>query len=322
MFALITGLLLVLAVLSGLTILSFIMHAARSRNISQVSVTQPEAPETPETPQDSAESIAPAGVDTGDYNLLVNRTRQELEKISVQFDKLQLASTSETNLVVSFTGLRKQTQAENNAAASGGIQFSNEDAVVSLSFGNGIQVSDKKSPEHVSVSLPVLSINLNKNHDGSAQGIDGTLVGTREDDSDWQFAGTGKLTAVQFAVTNLDLEKVLAAVEPPAPPEAPAGTKSSRKKLADRLAATETISDESIKDKSLTSLAEDAAKAGETKIVKSALDQMVDTNQRDAATSASALLLARAGFLKPAIELARIIADDDLRDRTLAELAQ
>jgi hypothetical protein len=243
----------------------------------------------------------------------VNRTRQELQKISVQFDKLQLASTSDTNLVVSFTGLRKQTPTETNAVASGGIQFSNEDAVVSISLGKGIQVTDKKNPDHTSVSLPGLHINVNDDLAGSGQDIDGTLVGTRVDDSRWEFTGTGQLAAVRFEMAGLDLKSLLTPV---------AATSNSRENLTERLAAIETIADESIKDKSLTSLAEDAAKAGEIKIVKSALDQMVDTNQRDAATSASALLLAKAGFLKPAIELARVIADDDIRDKTLAELAQ
>jgi serine/threonine protein kinase len=312
-FALITGGFLVLAVLSGLAVLSLIIYAEHSRNTSRVSTASAAAPMPPEAPQDSDESVSPAGVDTSDYNSLVNRTRQELQKISVQFDKLQLASTSDTNLVVSFTGLRKQTPTETNAVASGGIQFSNEDAVVSISLGKGIQVTDKKNPDHTSVSLPGLHINVNDDLAGSGQDIDGTLVGTRVDDSRWEFTGTGQLAAVRFEMAGLDLKSLLTPV---------AATSNSRENLTERLAAIETIADESIKDKSLTSLAEDAAKAGEIKIVKSALDQMVDTNQRDAATSASALLLAKAGFLKPAIELARVIADDDIRDKTLAELAQ
>jgi serine/threonine protein kinase len=269
-----------------------------------------------------AEPAPPENVASPAHIALAERIRQELEKISVRFDELQLASSSDSNLVVRFDGLRKQMQVETNTAAPGSILISNEDAVVSFSFGNGIQVSDKKNPDHVSVSLPALHINVNKDRAGSDQDMDGTLVGARLGVSDWQFTGTGKLAAVQFAVTNLDLEKVMAAAEPPVPPEAPIAAKNSHEKLTERLAATETITDESIKDKSLTSLAEDAAKAGETKIAKSALDQMVDTNQRDAATSASALLLARAGLLKQAIELARVIADDDIRDKTLAELAQ
>jgi hypothetical protein len=270
----------------------------------------------------TTEPAPPENVANPAYVALVERTRQELGKISVQFDELQLASGSESNLVVSFDGLRKQSPAETNAAAPGGIMISNQHAVVSFSMDDGIQVTDKKNHDHTSISFPGLHINVNNDQENSGQDNGGTLVGTRLGVSNWQFAGTGDLAAIRFAVTNLDLEKVLAAAETPAPPEAPAGVKSSREKLAARLSATETITDESIKDKSLTSLAEDAAKAGETKIVKSALDQMVDTNQRDAATSASALLLAKAGFLKPAIELARVIADDDIRDKTLAELAQ
>ena len=323
-FTLITGLLLVLAVLGGLAMLSLIMSAAHSRNTAQVSMATPAAPEPPEAPQDS---ITPAGADASDYNLLVNRTRQELEKISVAFDKLQLASSSDSNLVVSFTGLRKQPAAGTNAAAPGGVLISNEDAVVSFSFGKGIQVTDKKSPEHVSVSLPVLSINLNQSQDSPAQYIEGTLVGARQDDDDWKFEGTGKLEAVGFAMTNLDLEQMLADAASPSvaiqmPPESATGGNYSRERLTDRLTAAATITDPEIKDKSLATLAEDAAKADEIEIMKSALSQMIELDERDAARHASALLLAKTGHLKQAIETAKGISDPDLRDKALAELAQ
>ena len=112
-FALITGLLLVLAVISGLAMLSFIMHAAHSRNTSRMSVAPPATPESPEPPPAFTESDASARVDTGDYSLLVNRIRQELEKISIRFDGLQLASSGDNNLVVSFTRLRKQSPGGN-----------------------------------------------------------------------------------------------------------------------------------------------------------------------------------------------------------------
>jgi predicted Ser/Thr protein kinase len=270
----------------------------------------------------TSEPAPPENVANPAYVALVERTRQELGKISVQFDELQLTSGSDSNLVVSFDGLRKQSPTETNPTAPGGIMVSNERAAVSSSMDKGIQVTDKKNHDHTSISFPGLHISVNNEQENSGQDIDGTLVGARLGVSNWQFTGTGELAAVRFAVTNQDLEEVLAAAEPPAPPEAPEGAKNSREKLAARLTATETITDESIKDKSLTSLAKDAAKAGDTKVVKSALDQMVDTNQRDAAMSASALLLAKTGFLKPAIELARTIADDDIRDKTLAELAQ
>jgi hypothetical protein len=228
---------------------------------------------------------------------------------------------------VSFTGLRKQSPGETNAAASGGVLISNEDAVVSFSFGKGIQVSDKKSPEHVSVSLPVLSINLNNDQNGSAQAIAGTLVGTRQDDSDWEFAGTGKLEAVRFAMTNLDLEQMLAvatspSVANPMPPGSVTDGNYSRERLADRLAAAATITDPEIKDKSLATLAEDAAKAVEMEVMKSALSQMTDIDKHDVAAHESARLLAKAGHLKQAIETAKGISDSDLRDKALAELAQ
>jgi hypothetical protein len=261
-FALVTGFLLLLAVLSGLVVFSLIMHAERSRNTSRVSLAPSAAPEPPEAPQLAIESAPPADVDTGDYNSLVNRTRQELEKISARFDQLQVASSSDSNLVVSFTGLH---------------------------------------------------IGVNEEQTNFSHSIDGTLMGTRRGVSDWQFAGTGKLAAAQFEMAGLELKDLLVP---------PTVRSPSRENLTERLAATETITDESIKDKSFTSLAEDAAKAGETEIVKSALGEMVDDNQRDAAAHESALLLAKAGFRKQAIETAKGISDPNIHDKTLAELAQ
>jgi hypothetical protein len=158
--------------------------------------------------------------------------------------------------------------------------------------------------------------------------LEGTLVGTRQGDSDWRFEGTGKLAAVKFAMTNVDLEEILAEAEDaaaassPTPAEAPANARFSHEKLADRLAAAATISDPQLKDKSLTSLAKDAARASEIDIMNSTLSQMIEMGQRDEATHEAAVLLAKAGRSKQAIETAKGIADPDLRDKTLAELAQ
>ena len=57
-------------------------------------------------------------------------------------------------------------------------------------------------------------------------------------------------------------------------------------------------------------------------IMKSALGQMIEIDQRDAARHATALLLAKNGHLKQAIETARTIEDSELRDKALAQLAQ
>ncbi len=83
-------------------------------------------------------------------------------------------------------------------------------------------------------------------------------------------------------------------VASPVPPGSATDGKYSRERLADRLAAAATITDPEIKDKSLTILAEDAAKAGEMDIMKSALSQMTDIDKHDVAAHESARLLAKA----------------------------
>jgi serine/threonine protein kinase len=263
-----------------------------------------------------AAPVPPENVASPAYAALVERTRQELEKISVRFDQLYLASGSDSNLVVSFTGLRKLAQAGTNAAASGGILISNPDAVVSISGDGGVKVSDNKNPATVSISLPFLHINVNKDTDDSGQDIDGTLVGARQTGTQWSFAGTGPLAAVKFEMTNLDLTSLLA---PPTPPAVPA---DAHETLNDRLDAAKTITDDTVRDKSLAALAADAVDAGDVEMAKSALQEMADTDDRDAATRDCALQFAKNGRRKAAVEMAGWISDSDLRDKTLAELAQ
>jgi hypothetical protein len=69
-------------------------------------------------------------------------------------------------------------------------------------------------------------------------------------------------------------------------------------------------------------LATDAAKAGEVDLVRTSLQRIVDNVTRDQATLDSVRLLARSHLRKPAIEIARTITGNQLRDRALSELAQ
>jgi hypothetical protein len=216
--------------------------------------------------------------------------------------------------VVNFTGLRKLMPGETNSTDFGGIQVSNEDAVVSLSLSKGIQVMDKKNKNkrgHTSISVGGIHIGVNEDQKDPAQDIDGTLMGARLDESRWEFTGTHQLSTVRFEMEDLDVDSLLA------PAEA-----ISRGSLADRWAAAANIKDPEVKDAALATIATDAVKAGDLDMMKSALGQMFDVDERDSAIHESAQLLAKAGHLKQAIELAKGITDPDERDEALSELAQ
>ncbi len=272
-------------------------------------VSAPAAPEPPEAVPPLEESAPLSVAGSAEYNSFVDRIRQELGKVSVKFDQLQLTSSSDSNLMVSFDGLRKLTPGETNTAASDGIQVSNEDTTVSISLGDGIQVHDKKNPGHTLISLAGLHINVNDDKAASGEAIDGTLAGTCLNDTHWRFTGASELAEVKFEMTNLDLPAVLA---PPA---------DVHETLEERLDAAKTIVDPTAKDKALRTLATDAARAREVEIVKSALGEMIDMDERDAATHDAVLQLARVGLRKEAIEMAKGIADSDIRDQVMTALA-
>jgi len=290
------------------------VHAARTR----MSATQPATPMPPAAAQPPIEPVPPADIDSNPYNAFVDRTRQELGKIAIRFDRLQLVSNNDSNVVVNFTGLRKLMPGATNSADFGGIQFSNEDAVVSLSLSKGIQVTDKKNNNkrgHTSISVGGIHIGVNEDQKDPAQDIDGTLMGTRVDESRWEFTGTHQLSPVRFEMEDLDVDSLLAPAEIPA-------EVVSLGSLTDRLAAAANIGDPEIKDTALATLATDAAKAGDFDMMKSALGQMSDVDERDTAIHESAQLLAKAGNLKQAVEIAKSMSDPDERDATLSELAQ
>ncbi|HUC83971.1 MAG TPA: hypothetical protein VL970_02175, partial [Candidatus Acidoferrales bacterium] len=113
-------------------------------------------------------------------------------------------------------------------------------------------------------------------------------------------------------------------VEPAASPATIPGAAAgmSPSVLAERLEAAAGITDPDQKDKPLAALAADAAKAGQVLLAKEALADMYNVTARDAATQAAAVLLAKHGLRKSAIEMAKGITDTTVRDQTLAELAQ
>jgi serine/threonine protein kinase len=151
--------------------------------------------------------------------------------------------------------------------------------------------------------------------------IVGLLAGVPTSGGGWHFLGQGELGAIHFDIPQLDLKQVLADVtlranQPESTPPA------SHEQLAERLAAAESITEFPLKNKSLAALAAEAAAAGDSDTVKSALDEMTGYAARNEATRTCALLLAKAGARDAALELAEGIGDLRIHDETLAELAQ
>jgi predicted Ser/Thr protein kinase len=92
--------------------------------------------------------------------------------------------------------------------------------------------------------------------------------------------------------------------------------------LQDRLQAATMMRDFTARDRALGSLSLDAAKAGNSKVARAALQGMRDFSTRSNAALETVRALAKRGLRKPAIEIARTISDFTIRDQALAELAQ
>ena len=96
----------------------------------------------------------------------------------------------------------------------------------------------------------------------------------------------------------------------------------SEEALNERLDAASSMNDLTERDKPLAAVATDAARAGEVEIAKKALGLLSDQPTRDEVTHEAASLLAKRGLRKQAIEMAKGISDDTIRNQALAELAE
>ena len=96
----------------------------------------------------------------------------------------------------------------------------------------------------------------------------------------------------------------------------------SRGLLFDRLDAATSINDSKARDKLLSAVAVDAARAGEVQIARDALQKINVSSVRDPASHEAAVSLAKCGFRKQAIEVAKGILNTTIRNQTLSELAQ
>jgi hypothetical protein len=96
----------------------------------------------------------------------------------------------------------------------------------------------------------------------------------------------------------------------------------SHKTLDARLEAASMITDMDSRNGSLATIATDAAKAGEIKIVKESLQHINDFGTRNQTAFNAVRLLAKRGLKKEALETAKGINDMEIRDQALSELAK
>ena len=82
------------------------------------------------------------------------------------------------------------------------------------------------------------------------------------------------------------------------------------------------IGNQSERDRALSLVATDAARAGEVDTVTAAIEQILAVNARDQASLNSVRLLSERGLRKEAIRLAQGISSTTVRDSALSELAQ
>jgi hypothetical protein len=156
------------------------------------------------------------------------------------------------------------------------------------------------------------------------QSIMGSLKGERaqDDNAKWNFQGQDNLQAVQFDMEEIDAEKLPQQSIHHNDSVSAEARHISRETLNERLEAASGISDGSARGEAMAGVATDAAKAGEVEIVKNSLRQINDTTKQNEAAYESVGLLAKHGMRRQALEIAKEIRDQDLRDKALSDLAQ
>ena len=97
---------------------------------------------------------------------------------------------------------------------------------------------------------------------------------------------------------------------------------NSQEALAQRLEAASIMNDMTAKNKALSVIATDAARAGNAKVVSSTLNQIYDFTTKSQTALEAVRLLAKRGMRKQALGIAKSIDDYTMRDQALSELAQ
>jgi hypothetical protein len=98
--------------------------------------------------------------------------------------------------------------------------------------------------------------------------------------------------------------------------------KTTVESLATRLEAAKMMNDMTSKNKSLSVIATDAAKASNAKIAGDALNQIYDFTTKSQTALDVVRVLAKRGLKKQALTIAKGIDDYTIRDQALSELAQ
>jgi len=106
----------------------------------------------------------------------------------------------------------------------------------------------------------------------------------------------------------------------PDPMEIP-GTVATPEDLRNRLAAAREISSVNLRERTLASLAGEAANSMHAALIQDALSAITSVNLRDVTAAQCALQLALKGRSDLGMELAQVIQSKNLRDQTLARLA-
>jgi hypothetical protein len=160
-----------------------------------------------------------------------------------------------------------------------------------------------------------------------SQSGDGPIVNrlTRDQSVLWFFktreGATGVLQIVEFIV-NPEAVKIRYKLTESTPGSPLSERELGRESFVGRFEAASMISGTTERDAAMAKLARDAADAGEVELVKSALREIRGVTEHDQTAFDSARRLARLGLRKQAVEIAKTINGNTMRDLALAELAR
>ncbi len=135
------------------------------------------------------------------------------------------------------------------------------------------------------------------------------------------FAG-GRATADDVSSLRRDLAALRAKVEALKKEVAALKAAPSRASIAARFDAASGLSDVSEKQRVYAVLGVDAARVGDGKLTKKALDGISDVSVRQSITYRAALMLAKAGQGEDAVALAKTLSDVTQKQTALAKIAK
>jgi hypothetical protein len=136
------------------------------------------------------------------------------------------------------------------------------------------------------------------------------------------FITAGRMPADDVSSLRRDLAALRAEVEALKKEVAALKAGPSRASLAARFDAAAGLSDVSEKQRVYAVLGVDAARSGDAKLTKKALDGISDVSTKQSITYRAALLLAKAGQGEDAVALAKTLSDVTQKQKALAKIAR